>query len=109
MKFFIDTADIKEIKEALALGVLEISMTTNLKLVAKTGLPRGTGRDRFRGRCPRRDQQGFSVAASLFRVDGRGSAGSAREAWTTMLETKELYDQELKERARPVEDRGTSG
>lgn len=38
MKFFIDTADIKEIKEALALGVLD-GVTTNPSLVAKTGRP----------------------------------------------------------------------
>jgi transaldolase len=36
MKIFIDTADINEIKEALALGVLD-GVTTNPSLVAKTG------------------------------------------------------------------------
>jgi transaldolase len=36
MKIFIDTADISEIKEALALGVLD-GVTTNPSLVAKTG------------------------------------------------------------------------
>lgn len=36
MKFFIDTADIKEIKEAKALGVLD-GVTTNPSLVAKVG------------------------------------------------------------------------
>lgn len=36
MKFFIDTADIEEIKEAAALGVLD-GVTTNPSLVAKTG------------------------------------------------------------------------
>lgn len=38
MKLFIDTADIKEIKEAKALGVLD-GVTTNPSLVAKTGRP----------------------------------------------------------------------
>ncbi len=38
MKLFIDTADIKEIKEAQALGVLD-GVTTNPSLVAKTGKP----------------------------------------------------------------------
>ncbi|MEE4299255.1 MAG: fructose-6-phosphate aldolase [Pseudomonadales bacterium] len=36
MKFFIDTADIEEIKEAAALGVLD-GVTTNPSLVSKTG------------------------------------------------------------------------
>lgn len=36
MKFFIDTADINEIKEAQAMGVLD-GVTTNPSLVAKTG------------------------------------------------------------------------
>lgn len=36
MKFFIDTADIKEIKEAQSMGVLD-GVTTNPSLVAKTG------------------------------------------------------------------------
>lgn len=38
MKFFIDTADVNEIKEAAALGVLD-GVTTNPSLVAKTGRP----------------------------------------------------------------------
>ena len=36
MKFFIDTADIDEIREATSLGVLD-GVTTNPSLVAKTG------------------------------------------------------------------------
>ncbi len=38
MKFFIDTADVKEIKEAHDLGILD-GVTTNPSLVAKTGRP----------------------------------------------------------------------
>ncbi len=38
MKFFIDTADIKEIKEANDLGILD-GVTTNPTLVSKTGRP----------------------------------------------------------------------
>jgi len=38
MKFFIDTADVREIREAAALGVLD-GVTTNPSLVAKTGRP----------------------------------------------------------------------
>lgn len=38
MKFFIDTADVNEIREAAALGVLD-GVTTNPSLVAKTGRP----------------------------------------------------------------------
>ncbi len=38
MKFFIDTADVREIKQALALGVLD-GVTTNPSLIAKTGRP----------------------------------------------------------------------
>lgn len=36
MKFFIDTADVEEIKEAAALGILD-GVTTNPSLIAKTG------------------------------------------------------------------------
>ena len=36
MKFFIDTADIKEIKECAAQGIID-GVTTNPSLVAKTG------------------------------------------------------------------------
>ena len=38
MKFFIDTADVKEIREAESLGVLD-GVTTNPTLVSKTGRP----------------------------------------------------------------------
>lgn len=38
MKFFIDTADVKEIRAAHAMGVLD-GVTTNPSLVAKTGRP----------------------------------------------------------------------
>ncbi len=38
MKFFIDTADVNEIKQALELGVLD-GVTTNPSLIAKTGRP----------------------------------------------------------------------
>jgi transaldolase len=38
MKFFIDTADVKEIREANALGILD-GVTTNPTLVAKSGRP----------------------------------------------------------------------
>lgn len=38
MKFFIDTADINEIKEANSLGILD-GVTTNPSLIAKTGRP----------------------------------------------------------------------
>ncbi|MBP1752690.1 MAG: transaldolase, partial [Geobacteraceae bacterium] len=36
MKFFIDTADVKEIQEAHSLGLVD-GVTTNPSLVAKTG------------------------------------------------------------------------
>ena len=38
MKFFIDTADVKEIREAHSLGILD-GVTTNPSLIAKTGRP----------------------------------------------------------------------
>jgi transaldolase len=38
MKFFIDTADVKEIKEAASWGIID-GVTTNPSLVAKTGRP----------------------------------------------------------------------
>ena len=46
MKFFIDTADIKEIREAAAMGLVD-GVTTNPSLVAKTGkqVPRRPPRD----------------------------------------------------------------
>ncbi|MBP9190198.1 MAG: fructose-6-phosphate aldolase, partial [Chitinophagales bacterium] len=37
MKFFIDTADLNEIKEAEALGILD-GVTTNPSLMAKVGI-----------------------------------------------------------------------
>ena len=40
MKFFIDTADVDEIREATTLGVVD-GVTTNPSLIAKTG--RGQG------------------------------------------------------------------
>ena len=36
MKFFIDTADIREVREAAAMGLVD-GVTTNPSLVAKTG------------------------------------------------------------------------
>ena len=38
MKIFIDTADIREIKEANAMGILD-GVTTNPTLIARTGRP----------------------------------------------------------------------
>ncbi len=38
MKFFIDSADVKEIREAHAMGLVD-GVTTNPSLVAKTGRP----------------------------------------------------------------------
>ncbi len=38
MKFFIDTADVSEIKEAESLGILD-GVTTNPTLISKTGRP----------------------------------------------------------------------
>ena len=38
MKFFIDTANLEEIKEAAALGILD-GVTTNPSLMAKVGYP----------------------------------------------------------------------
>jgi len=38
MKFFIDTADVEEIREATELGLID-GVTTNPSLVAKTGRP----------------------------------------------------------------------
>jgi len=41
--------------------------------------------------------KGFPVAASLFRQIEEDPVALLGEAWATMLETKELYDQELRE------------
>lgn len=50
--------------------------------------------------------KGFPVAASLFRQMDEVPTELLGDAWTTMLETKELYDQELKE-ARATLDKVT--
>ena len=44
MKFFIDTANLDQIKEAQALGVLD-GVTTNPSLMAKEGI---TGKENYR-------------------------------------------------------------
>lgn len=47
--------------------------------------------------------KGFPVAASLFRQMEENPLTLLGEAWTTMLETKELYDQELREARATLE------
>jgi rubrerythrin len=47
--------------------------------------------------------KGFTVAASLFRQMEEDPVGLLGEAWATMLETKDLYDQELREARATLE------
>ena len=47
--------------------------------------------------------KGFPVVASLFRQMEEDPVALLGEAWTTMLETKELYDQELREARATLE------
>ena len=54
MKFFVDTADIAEIRDLAATGLVD-GVTTNPSLIAKSGaqVPRGDRRDLRRGRRAR--------------------------------------------------------
>lgn len=50
MKFFIDTANLEQIKEAQALGVLD-GVTTNPSLMAKEGIPASQANDFYKEVC----------------------------------------------------------
>ncbi|HEY0838601.1 MAG TPA: fructose-6-phosphate aldolase [Vulgatibacter sp.] len=72
MQFFIDTADIAEIKKAHAMGVLD-GVTTNPSLVAKTGRP---FHDVLRDICEVVDGP---ISAEVVSVDHAGIVAEGRE------------------------------
>src|SRR5436305_12194688 len=76
MKFFIDTANLKEIKEAHALGVLD-GVTTNPSLMAKEGI---TGKDNimrhYKAIC---DIVDGDVSAEVISVDFEGMIREGEE------------------------------
>src|SRR3990167_2302491 len=72
MKFFIDTADVKEIREAHSLGILD-GVTTNPSLIAKTGRP---FRETIKEIC---SIVKGPVSAEVVSLDTEGMLGEARE------------------------------
>ncbi|MDO8140555.1 MAG: fructose-6-phosphate aldolase [Candidatus Brocadiales bacterium] len=72
MKFFIDTADVKEIREAHSLGILD-GVTTNPSLIAKTGRP---FRETIEEICSIVDGP---VSAEVVSLDAEGMLKEARE------------------------------
>ena len=72
MKFFIDTADVKEIREAHSLGILD-GVTTNPSLIARTGRP---FRETIEEICP--IVKG-PVSAEVLSLDTEGMLKEARE------------------------------
>ncbi|MBN1155252.1 fructose-6-phosphate aldolase [candidate division KSB1 bacterium] len=72
MKFFIDTADINEIKEAAAMGILD-GVTTNPSLISKVP---GKFEDIIRGIC---DIVNGPVSAEVISLDTRGMIEEARK------------------------------
>jgi transaldolase len=75
MKFFIDTADLDEIREAAALGVLD-GVTTNPSLMAKTGVPRAEVNDHYLRICELVDGD---VSAEVLSTDYEGIVAEGRE------------------------------
>ncbi len=75
MKIFIDSADVAEIREAAAMGVVD-GVTTNPSLVAKTGRP---FREVIRDICEIVDGP---ISAEVFSTDAAGILKEARELAT---------------------------
>ncbi len=76
MKFFIDTANLDEIAEAMSLGVLD-GVTTNPSLVAKEGVK---GREEFKALIKKIcEMVGGPVSAEAVSVDFDGIMAEARE------------------------------
>lgn len=76
MKFFLDTAHIAEIREALTLGILD-GVTTNPSLVAKTNKPYRTLIEEICELCP------GPISAEVVSNDFDGMLSEAR-AWSKM-------------------------
>ena len=72
MKFFIDTANVEEIKEAVSIGVID-GVTTNPSLVAKTGRKFGEVLKEITGLVP------GPVSAEVTAVDFDGMMSEARK------------------------------
>jgi len=73
MKFFIDTADLNEIREAAAMGVLD-GVTTNPSLMAKVGVTDVAGH--YRAIC---ETGAADVSAEVISVDYEGIVREGRE------------------------------
>lgn len=75
MQFFIDTADLEEIKTAQALGVLD-GVTTNPSLMAKVGVPASKAREHYKAICDIVDN---NVSAEVIATDYDGMIKEAHE------------------------------
>ncbi|MEM7656698.1 MAG: fructose-6-phosphate aldolase [Bacteroidota bacterium] len=75
MKFFIDTADLDEIKEAAALGVLD-GVTTNPSLMAKVGVKPDKVNEHYLAICEMVDGD---VSAEVLSTDYEGIVAEGRE------------------------------
>ncbi len=76
MKFFIDTANLHEIREAASLGVLD-GVTTNPSLVAKEG--QVDFREHIRAICEILHWEGASVSAEVVATDYEGMLSEGRD------------------------------
>ena len=75
MKFFIDTADLKEIKEANEMGVLD-GVTTNPSLMAKSGIKKADVNKHYQTICEMVDGD---VSAEVLALDFEGMMNEGRE------------------------------
>lgn len=101
MKFFIDTADIKEIREAADLGVIH-GVTTNPSLVAKTGRKH---QDVIREICDIVDGD-ISVEATSLDAEGMVKEGREFATWGRGVVVKVPLTQEGLKACRTLTDDG---
>lgn len=76
MKFFIDSANLNEIREAEALGILD-GVTTNPTLISKEG--KVNFKDHIRAICEILNWDGASVSAEVVSIDYEGMLKEGRE------------------------------
>jgi transaldolase len=76
MKFFIDSANLNEIREAASLGILD-GVTTNPSLIAKEG--KVDFKEHIRAICEILNFDGASVSAEVVATDYEGMLREARE------------------------------
>ena len=76
MKFFIDSANLNEIREAASLGILD-GVTTNPTLIAKEG--KVDFKEHIRAICGILDFEGASVSAEVVAVDYEGMLREGRD------------------------------